>query len=139
MHYQITDMIKRYEGLSLKPYRCNAGKLTIGFGRNLEDVGIDVNEAEIMLSADLQKAEEELKNKVPFYKQLSLVRKGVLLNMAFNLGITGLLKFKNMLSAMERRDYDTAADEMLDSKWAKEVGSKADELAQMMKEDAWVS
>lgn len=133
MNEALVQQIQRHEGLRLKPYHCTAGKLTIGYGRNLEDVGIDVEEAEFMLRKDLSRVENECLHAFPWFADLPEQRKDVILNMCFNLGLAGLKKFKKFLKAVEMGNYDTAANEMLDSLWAKQVKSRALELAQMMR------
>jgi len=96
---RIKAQLVRHEGLRLKPYRCTAGKLTIGIGRNLNDCGISQSEAYIMLINDIMNCEKQLQAKIPdIYNGLDEVRKSVLLNMCFNLGINGLLGFKNTLA-----------------------------------------
>lgn len=127
----VAELIKRHEGLRLKPYRCTEGKLTIGYGRNIEDNGISLYEAEQMLYNDIQKCYTDLE-KIPCWKRLDEVRKAVLLDMCFNIGITRLKTFKKMLAALELGAYNRAAKEMLDSKWAKQVKSRATELADIM-------
>lgn len=127
------EQIKRHEGLSLKPYRCTSGKLTIGYGRNLEDNGISLSEANGMLIEDVCSVSIDLRSRISWFERLNEARQGVLINMAFNLGVAGLLKFKKMLSCAEAGDFDSAADEMLDSRWAKQVGKRADELARQMR------
>lgn len=131
----VADLIKRHEGLRLKPYLCPAGKLTIGFGRNLEDRGITEEEAEGMLLSDLAEIEHELTRTYPWYRHLSEPRQAVLISMAYNLGMTGLSKFTGMLSALQRFDFERAASEMLASRWSSQVGKRAVELATMMRED----
>jgi lysozyme len=126
--------LTRDEGLRLKPYRCSAGKLTIGIGRNLDDVGISHGEAEIMLRNDISRAEADLDRDLPWWKTLDEVRRRVLVNMAFNLGIRGLLGFKNTLELVRTGRYLDAAQHMLDSKWAKQVGPRAVRLATMMRD-----
>ncbi|MDH4235612.1 MAG: glycoside hydrolase family protein [Nitrospira sp.] len=128
--------IKRHEGLRLKPYYCTAGKLTVGYGRNLEDVGVDADEAEGMLRNDLARVENECLHVFPWFSELSEARQEVILNMCFNLGLAGLKKFTKFLKAVELGNYDTAADEMLESLWAKQVKSRALELASMMRGSA---
>ena len=120
------------EGFRAKPYRCTAGKLTIGYGRNLDDVGVSVAEAEMMLNEDIKEVVLQLES-MPHYRQLNDVRQNVLCNMGFNLGIPRLMMFKNMWSALAYRDYKKAAAEMLDSRWAKQVGERADRLAEEMR------
>lgn len=123
----------KHEGLRLKPYRDTVGKLTIGVGRNLDDVGISKDEAAMMLDADITKVDQALGNALPWWDALDDVRQRVLANMAFNLGVLGLLKFKRTLARVAAGDYSAAADEMLSSKWAAQVGARATELAAMMK------
>lgn len=124
----------RDEGLRLKPYRCIAGRLTIGVGRNLDDVGISHGEAEILLRNDVARTEADLDAKMPWWRRLDPTRQRVVVNMAFNLGIGGLLGFKRTLRAMEAGEYLDAAQGMLASKWAKQVGPRAVRLATMMRD-----
>ena len=126
------ELIKKHEGLKLKPYKCSAGKLTIGYGRNLEDNGISQVEAEELLQNDVQRCYIECM-KVSFWYKLNEARQVVLLDMCYNLGISRLKGFKKMLAALEGVDYEKAAKEMLDSKWAFDVKTRAKELAQIMK------
>jgi lysozyme len=131
---RIKEQLVRHEGLRLKPYRCTAGKLTIGVGRNLDDSGISQSEAYIMLINDIMNCEKQLQAKIPdIYNQLDEVRKSVLLNMCFNLGINGLLGFKNTLAFVKAGDWERAANNMLVSRWAKQVGRRAIELSELMR------
>lgn len=128
----LISSVKRHEGLRLKVYKCTAGKNTIGYGRNLDDVGISADEAEFLLKHDLENAEIDAK-RFPVYEKLNQVRKDVLIEMVFNLGYSRLSGFKKMFAALERKDYDGAANEMLDSKWARDVGERARTLAYFMR------
>lgn len=128
----LIEQLMRHEGFRTKPYRCSAGKLTIGYGRNLDDKGITKAEAFMMLKNDIEEAYLDLIGELPWFHSLPQDKKDVLINMTFNLGINGLLKFKKMLDAVYRADYKRASIEMLDSKWAKQVGSRAIELAKQM-------
>jgi len=131
---RIKAQLVRHEGLRLKPYRCTAGKLTIGIGRNLDDRGISQKEAYAMLERDIQDCEQWLIDEIPeVYNKLDEVRQSVLLNMCFNLGIKGLLEFKNTLSFIGAGDWERVANNMLASKWAKQVGMRAIELSEMMR------
>lgn len=129
----ITRMLLHHEGLKTAPYRCSAGKLTIGVGRNLDDVGITEEEARYLLANDIERVAGELDRALPWWSGLDTARREVLLDMCFNLGIGGLLKFKGMLAALETGDFATAAEEMLDSRWASQVGGRAAELATLMR------
>jgi len=131
----IEEQLVLHEGLRLNPYRCPAGKLTIGVGRNLEDKGISMAEALFLLRNDVEEVRTQLE-RYPWYTQLDPVRQKVLIDMAFNLGIGGLMQFRKMLAALEAGDYGKTADEMLDSKWARQVGKRAQRLAEMMRTGA---
>ena len=131
---RIKAQLVRHEGLKLKPYRCTACKLTIGSGRNLDDRGISQKEAYAMLERDIQDCEQWLIDKIPeIYNNLDEVRQSVLLNMCFNLGIKELLEFKNTLHFIASGDWERAANGMLASKWAKQVGMRAIELSELMR------
>jgi len=131
---RIKEQLLRHEGLRLKPYRCTAGKLTIGICRNLDDCGISQTEAYMLLENDLQNCEKQLLDEIPdIYNGLDEVRKSALLNMCFNLGIGGLLGFNNTLAFIAAGDWERAANSMLASKWAKQVGRRAIELSELMR------
>lgn len=125
------ELIKKHEGLRLKPYKCTAGKLSIGYGRNLDDNGISEYEAETMLYNDIQRCYAEC-IKFKCWNGLNEERQSVLLDMCYNLGISRLKNFKKMFAALERGEYKTAAAEMLDSTWARQVKGRATELAKIM-------
>ncbi len=120
-----------HEGLRLKPYRCPAGKLTIGVGRNLEDVGISQAEAMLMLHNDIAAATADLV-RFTWYDQVGPVRLRALIDMRINLGPGRFRGFRRMLEALERGDYQAAALEMRTSVWAAQVGARAERLARMM-------
>ena len=124
--------LRLHEGERLKPYRCTAGKLTIGVGRNLEDRGISAEESAMLLANDIAAMERELQHALPWVATLDEVRQRVLVDMAFNLGIVGLLAFKRTLGAIAAGQYQQAATMMLDSKWARQVGQRAERLSRMM-------
>ena len=129
----LQQQLRRHEGLRLKVYKCTSNRNTSGFGRNLDDRGISEREAELMLENDILHLFSVLPEKISFFNDLDKVRADVLVNMAFNLGVNGLLKFKKMLAAIDDGYFTRAAAEMLDSKWAKQVGSRAVELSEQMK------
>lgn len=135
---KLIDHIRAAEGLRLRPYRCTAGKLTIGYGRNLDDLGISETEAESLLINDVDRVIGHLML-LPQYQMLGYdqARQAVLVDMVFNLGLTRFLGFKAMLAALELGDFDRAADEMLDSKWARQVGKRATNLAEVMRSGRW--
>lgn len=132
--YTALDLIKAHEGLRLKPYYDTEKNLTIGYGRLLER-GISIDEAELMLKNDLEGVMLELSTVHP-YRQLDPVRQCVLLDMCFNLGLPRLLQFRKMWTAIRLGQYEIAANEMLDSRWAKQVGIRAHRLSEMMRRGA---
>ena len=128
----LKEFIKKHEGLRLKPYKCSAGKLTIGWGRNLDDRGVTIAEAERMLDADIAIAKQDL------YKvfgsqvgQFNDDRYTALVDMIYNLGVTKFRKFKKMIQAIKERDWKNARKEALDSKWAEQVRTRAVEVADL--------
>ena len=127
------DQLVQHEGLKLKPYHCTAGKLTIGVGRNLDDVGISVDEAMLMLDNDVTTAENELRSRFPIVQNIDGARYWALVNMAFNMGIGRLAQFRNMWAAIGDGDWNRAADEALDSIWAKQVGKRAHDITEMLR------
>ena len=126
--------LRRDEGVRNKPYKCTADKLTIGVGRNLEDVGLSNEEIEFLLQNDVKRVRKELAGNFPWYLRLSPNRQRALENMCFNLGIRRLKGFRKMLTALELGQLATAAAEALDSKWARQVGARADRIAVLIKE-----
>lgn len=134
----LTDQLIRDEAVRLKPYRDSVGKLTIGIGRNLDDKGISLDEAKVLLSDDIAEVTQQLADHLPWTTELDEPRRGVLLNMAFNLGTIGLLGFHNTLTLISEGHYDEAATAMLESRWASQVGARATRLAEQMRTGQWV-
>ncbi|MBU9679699.1 glycoside hydrolase family protein [Burkholderia multivorans] len=132
---QLIVELSRDEGRRLKPYVDTVGKTTIGVGRNLTDVGITDAECDLLLSNDIDRTVTWLDRNLSWWRQLDAVRQRVIVNMAFNMG-GSLLTFTNTLAAMKRGDYAAAADGMLASKWATQVGARATRLAAMMRSGA---
>jgi|TARA_R100000455_G_C6273439_1_gene131133 lysozyme len=133
----LIDLLIRHEGIKLKPYHCTSGKLTIGIGRNLEDRGITKEEAIYLLNNDIHSFHEQLLDKFSFYRYLEGARRDAILNLAFNMGVYSLSKFVKALSYMEEKQYDKAADEFMDSKWARQVGSRATEVTDMIRHNTY--
>lgn len=133
MSEQIEDLIKQHEGLRLKPYLDTVNKLTIGYGRNIDDLGISIEEAEFLLQNDLKRCREQLAP-YPWYVNQPKNVQDALLNMCFNIGINRLLGFKRMITALIVKDYTKAAIEALDSKWATQVGQRAKDIALMIRQ-----
>lgn len=126
------ELIKKHEGLRLQAYKDSRGILTIGYGHNLETGGISAIAADQIFSDDFDRHESLVKDFV-WYQNLNDSRRAVLLDMVFNLGVEGLLKFHGMIAALEVGNYTLAAQEMLSSVWANQVGPRALEDAEIMK------
>jgi lysozyme len=130
---KLIETLRRHEGVKNTLYKCTSDKWTIGVGRNLEDVGLSEEEIDMLLLNDIKRTKELMDDYIPWYNDLDEVRQEALINFVFNVGIGTTMKFKNAMAALEAHDYDTAAIEMLDSNWAKQVGSRAEEVTQMIK------
>ena len=132
-----TDELKadlyRDEGLRLKPYLDTVGKTTIGVGRNLSDNGISKLEADQMLEHDIAAVVTELDLAFPWWTRLPETKRRALANMAFQLGLPRLKGFEKMLGALEAGDWNAAADEALDSTWARQVPERAARIAQLFR------
>lgn len=137
----LAEQLIRDEREILHAYPDSQGYWTIGVGRLIDrrkGGGISHDEALFLLQNDVMRVTGELSETFPWTRVLDDARRGVLLNMAFNLGIHGLAEFRMMLGAAEQGDWETAAQEMLSSKWAQEVGARADRLAEQMRTGEWV-
>lgn len=132
MMNKLEKELARDEGLRLKPYLDTVGKLTIGYGRNLDDNGISEGEALFMLRNDIATSRREL-SAYTWFRQLDESRQGAIINMHFNLGLPRLLTFRKMIAALDRGDYERAADEALDSRWASQVGERAVRIANILR------
>jgi lysozyme len=130
---KLIETLRRHEGVKNTLYKCTSDKWTIGVGRNLEDVGLSEEEIDMLLLNDIKRTKELMDDYIPWYNDLDKVRQEALINFVFNVGIGTAMKFKKAMAALEAHDYDTAAIEMLDSNWAKQVGSRAEEVTQMIK------
>ena len=131
---RLQETLIRHEGLHLKPYRCPSGKLTIGVGRNLDDVGISKDEAMTLLANDIMRC-MAIGHSIfgENWLMLDEVRQEVIINMIFNLGEAGFRNFKKTIDYIRMGKYDKAGDEMLASKWAQQVPKRAYELSLAMK------
>ncbi len=133
----LIDLIKRHEGLSLKPYMDSRGFLTIGYGRNLDANGISKSEAEYLLSADITRATNAARACVPSFGDLDSARQAALTCMAFQMGGSGLAGFKSMIAAVEARNWPRARMEALHSYWAEQTPRRAEEVADMILTGKW--
>lgn len=134
----IRELLKKHEGLRLRVYRCPAGKQTIGYGRNLEDRGISSEEAEYLLDNDIIRIIDLANGAFDWFKRLDSVRQDVVICMIFNLGLSGFSLFRKTIALIEKREFGLAATEMLNSRWAEQVGRRAYELSEMMRHGEYI-
>ena len=127
---RVIDSLKQEEGFDGMPYEDTLGIPTIGYGTKLP---LTEEEAELLLKHRLDKKILEISEKEPFFLDLPQKAQEVIANMAYQLGVGGVLEFKKMWAALKHRDYQKAADEMLDSKWAKQTPNRAKRLAEIMR------
>lgn len=126
------------EGLRLKPYTDTVGKLSIGVGRNLTDVGISGKEALVLLENDIDKAVMDLVGRFPWVIDVDVVRQVALVNLTFNMGINGVASFVNTMAAAERHDWAAVVEGLKLSKWFRQVQrSRSTRIIEMFRTGAW--
>lgn len=131
---KLIEMIKVHEGVSHHVYKCPAGYETIGVGRNISVVGLGLDDQEIdyLLTNDIMRCYKEL-GTFQWFVKLDENRQFAIIDMCFNLGLTRLLKFKNMISALQQEDWEEASAQALDSAWALQVGNRAQKIATILR------
>lgn len=136
----IEDQLRRDEGERLSAYQDHLGFWTIGIGRLIDSRrggGISTDESTMLLRNDIARIRVELLQRLPWFVHLDSVRQGVLMNMAFQMGINGVMAFQDTLAKVQASDYAAAADRMLQSKWATQTPERANRLAKQMREGTW--
>lgn len=131
---KLSDQLRIHEGVRSHVYLCTAGYETIGVGRNIAESGIGLSDDEIdyLLENDIKRCKQELVS-LSWFSDLDPVRQDAIVNLCFNLGLTRLMGFQNAMGAMAVGDYEKAADEFLDSRWAKQVGQRSLDVAHMIR------
>ena len=141
MRAELTRQLKGDEGVKPQAYQDHLGFWTIGVGRLVDTrkpgSGLRPEEITFLLNNDIDDRINALGRRLPWFLQLDAARQGVLLNMSFQLGVAGLLGFKNTLRLVERGDYAQAADNMLLSKWATQTPERARRMAEQMRSGQW--
>ena len=134
---RLAKQLELDEGKRAKMYQDTVGKWTAGVGRNLSDRAFSEDEIQLMLSNDIDLAVKDARQLVPGFDQLNDARQEVLANMSLNLGYTRLAGFKKFLAAVNASEFAEASLEMLDSKWAQQVGARAQRLSKAMRTGSW--
>jgi lysozyme len=127
------ELIKKHEGFRQFPYKCTAGKMTIGYGRNIEDVGISKEEALFLLVGDIARCEQDLRSIFLQFDHFTLPRREALTDMRYNLGPSRFRGFRRMIAAILADDWDRAADEAMDSDWYRQVKSRGPVIVGMLR------
>ena len=128
----LIEQLKTHEGYRAKPYHCTADELTIGIGFRVEDLSLDLDICEEILRRKLLQQEDELRSNFEWFDTLPKKAKIVLMDMAYNLGVPTLKKFKLTLGHIQAGSWKDASLEMLDSKWARQVGNRSTNLSKIM-------
>lgn len=128
-----TEMLARHEGFEGKPYKCTSGKVTIGYGFNLDDWPLTQAECLPILESRMRQVRVSLANRLGYFYALPDAAQAVLVNMAYQMGVSGLLTFKRFLSALQAGKFEDAYHEMMQSKWSQQTPNRARELADIIR------
>jgi lysozyme len=129
----LIDEIKLHEGFRSKPYKCTEGYLTIGYGQRLDYIKVDKKTAEKWLMEKVNKIKEDLNLRFPWYSQAPKEVQNIVVNMSYQIGISGFAKFKKTIKYLEQGLYHKASTEMLDSLWSKQTPERSKELSDRLK------
>tara|TARA_S200002703_G_scaffold147853_1_gene144012 strand:- start:1073 stop:1483 length:411 start_codon:yes stop_codon:yes gene_type:complete len=133
---KLIKMLRHHEGVRHKPYKDTVGKLTIGVGRNLDDNGLSDDEIDYLLKNDINRCMSEAMT-YSWFVDLNEARRAVVLSLLFNLGKPRYDKFVKHHEAMDDGHFLIASEELLDSRWAKQVGQRANEMAMQLRTGEW--
>ena len=129
----LLNRIKHHEGYGSRVYKCTEGFDTIGYGFAIKDLEIDEDMAEEILLRKLEKLIKRVRDKFNWLDSVPHEVQGVLVEMSYQMGVSGVSKFKKALHAMQMFQWKEAADEMLDSRWAKQTPNRAKELSNIIR------
>tara|TARA_Y100000593_G_scaffold5586_1_gene10981 strand:+ start:6 stop:410 length:405 start_codon:yes stop_codon:yes gene_type:complete len=129
----LLERIKHHEGFRSRPYRCTENVLTIGYGFAIKDLEIDEDIAEMILMRKLDDLMNRIQKKFHWWRSAEDEVKDVVVEMCYQLGVSGFSKFKKTISHLENKRYGKASVEMLDSRWAKQTPNRAIELSNIIK------
>jgi len=137
---RIIEMLRKHESVETHAYECSANKITVGVGRNIDKdggIGLSNDEIDYLLANDIKRVNGELQRSFDWFNALDQVRKDAMIDLCFNIGLPRMKGFKKALAAMDGADYDTAATEFLDSRWAKQVGSRSVTITDMVRSGSY--
>jgi len=128
-----TERLARHEGFAGRPYKCTGNKTSIGFGFNLDDWPLTEAECLPILESRMRRVRTDLANRIAFFFALPEAAQDVLVNMGYQMGVSGVLGFKRFLAALQARKFEDAYHEMMQSKWAQQTPNRARELADIIR------
>lgn len=140
MNANLAQMLEKEEGRRRACYQDHLGYWTIGVGRLIDERrggGLTDDEIDYLLANDIARKTAEIEAVLPWAKSLDEVRRAVLIAMAFQMGVTGMLQFKTALAHARLGDYKGAASSMLDSRWARQTPARAQRMAKQMETGQW--
>ena len=129
---EIVEDIKKHEGFEPKVYQCTEGYDTIGYGFAIKDLFIDRDVADLILMKKLHTLLQRISVAFPWFKDIDDIAKGVVINMCYQMGLSGFSKFKKTIYYLETQQYEEASTECLDSLWAKQTPGRAKELSERL-------
>ena len=125
--------LTRHEGRRKRPYKDTVGKITVGVGRNIDDVEFSDDEIDLMLDNDIKRAIGGCVVAFPWFEGMDAIRQRAIIDLVFNMGIAGFQKFTNTIRFLEQCDYDAAADNLMMSRWFGQVGSRGPRIVHMVR------
>ncbi len=128
-----TEMLARHEGFEGRPYKCTGNKNSIGFGFNLDDWPLTPAECLPILESRMRQVRVSLANRLSYFYALPDEAQAVLVNMAYQMGVSGLMGFKRFLAALQAKKYEDAYHEGMQSKWAQQTPNRARELMDIIR------
>jgi len=134
---KIPLLIESHEGRMRRMYKCTAGFNTIGVGHNLDANGLTDRAIDVILVEDIRAVEAGLDRALPWWRKESDARRAALVDLAFNMGVNGLLQFRNTLEAWRTGRHQQAADGLVASKWYGQVGRRAQRIERMVRTGGW--
>ena len=129
----LLEKIKEHEGFVPRVYKCTEGFDTIAYGFAIKDLTLDEDIAEEILIRKLEKLQRNANSRFQWLEDMPQEVQEVVLNMCYQLGVTGVSKFRKAISALQEGDWDEAANEMLDSLWARQTPNRAEELSNIVR------
>ena len=128
----LIDQIKKHEGYKSTVYQCTEGYDTIGYGFAIKDLYLSKDVCDIILTEKLAKLQSNVSNKFEWFDDSPIIIKDAVINMCYQIGLSGFSKFKKTIYYLETEQYEEASVECLDSLWAKQTPNRAKEISEQI-------